>query len=171
MSKPPIHPEIDLSLCMLKDRAALAHALKVEKGSPTKKTLQRYHSSSTKLNHRIKNHPKPSFDSKLPINQRIEEIKTTVQQNQVTIICGETGSGKSTQIPKICLELGYGTAGLIGQTQPRRIAASLDSAGGRKGPRTCPGYDPADLPALGGVGRPGDTRLFRAGAKGPQTTS
>jgi ATP-dependent helicase HrpA len=116
-------PEIDLSLCMLEDRAAIAHELKRGNGSPPKKTLLRYQSSKAKLSNRIKSHPKPSFDTKLPINQRIEEIKATIQQNQVIIICGETGSGKSTQIPKICLELGYGAAGLIGQTQPRRIAA------------------------------------------------
>ena len=52
-----------------------------------------------------------------------DEIKYAIQNNQVTIICGETGSGKTTQIPQICLELGRGVAGLIGHTQPRRLAA------------------------------------------------
>ena len=49
--------------------------------------------------------------------------KKAIAENQVTIICGETGSGKTTQLPKICLELGRGAAGLIGHTQPRRLAA------------------------------------------------
>src|SRR5206468_1442357 len=51
------------------------------------------------------------------------EIAKAVQDNQVVVICGETGSGKTTQLPKICLELGRGVAGMIGHTQPRRIAA------------------------------------------------
>ena len=123
MSSKQLNSDFDLSLCMLEDRAPLAHKLKTGKGSLSVKGLQRYKLSQAKLKKRIQNHPRPSFDTKLPINQRIDEIKSTIQENQVTIICGETGSGKSTQIPKICLELGYGAAGLIGQTQPRRIAA------------------------------------------------
>lgn len=63
------------------------------------------------------------FDPALPVNGRIEAIADTIAQNQVTIIAGATGSGKTTQIPKICLRLGLGTKGLIGHTQPRRIAA------------------------------------------------
>jgi hypothetical protein len=51
------------------------------------------------------------------------EIAEAIQKNQVVIVCGETGSGKTTQLPKICLELGRGAHGLIGHTQPRRIAA------------------------------------------------
>ncbi|MEN3069397.1 DUF3418 domain-containing protein [Uliginosibacterium sediminicola] len=67
--------------------------------------------------------PKPRFADDLPVNQRREEIAAAIRDNQVVIICGETGSGKTTQLPKICLELGRGVAGLIGHTQPRRIAA------------------------------------------------
>lgn len=67
--------------------------------------------------------PKPEFDADLPVIDRREEIATAIQENQVIILCGETGSGKTTQLPKICLELGRGVAGLIGHTQPRRIAA------------------------------------------------
>ncbi len=59
----------------------------------------------------------------LPINERLDEIIEIIQQNQVVIIAGETGSGKSTQLPKICLKMGRGQQGLIGHTQPRRIAA------------------------------------------------
>lgn len=64
-----------------------------------------------------------SFPESLPISQRYEEIAKTIRENQVVILAGETGSGKTTQLPKICLSLGYGETGLIGHTQPRRIAA------------------------------------------------
>ncbi len=64
-----------------------------------------------------------NFDQTLPINQRREEIAKTIAEHQVTILCGETGSGKTTQLPKICLTLGRGTEQKIGHTQPRRIAA------------------------------------------------
>ncbi|MEM7360409.1 MAG: ATP-dependent RNA helicase HrpA [Pseudomonadota bacterium] len=66
---------------------------------------------------------KISFPDQLPISQRREEIAELIKQHQVVIVAGETGSGKTTQIPKICLSLGYGDKGLIGHTQPRRIAA------------------------------------------------
>ncbi|HTP61097.1 MAG TPA: ATP-dependent RNA helicase HrpA [Burkholderiales bacterium] len=63
------------------------------------------------------------FDPALPICQKREEIVRAVAANPVVIVCGETGSGKTTQIPKILLDMGRGTAGMIGHTQPRRIAA------------------------------------------------
>ena len=53
----------------------------------------------------------------------IAEIAAAIRDNPVVIVCGETGSGKTTQLPKICLELGRGVQGMIGHTQPRRIAA------------------------------------------------
>lgn len=59
----------------------------------------------------------------LPVSDRKEEIKKAISTHQVVVIAGETGSGKTTQLPKICLELGYGAQGLIGHTQPRRLAA------------------------------------------------
>ena len=59
----------------------------------------------------------------LPVSERKDEIAEAISNNQVVIIAGETGSGKTTQIPKICLELGRGIGGLIGHTQPRRLAA------------------------------------------------
>ncbi len=67
--------------------------------------------------------PTPAFDQKLPILEHREAIAETIRTHQVTVICGETGSGKTTQIPQICLSLGLGEAGMIGHTQPRRIAA------------------------------------------------
>ena len=67
--------------------------------------------------------PKPSFKADLPVIERRADIAKAIQANQVIILSGETGSGKTTQLPKICLELGRGVHGLIGHTQPRRIAA------------------------------------------------
>lgn len=67
--------------------------------------------------------PRPTFPPDLPIVQRKDEIAALIRDHQVVVVCGETGSGKSTQLPKICLELGRGTRGFIGHTQPRRIAA------------------------------------------------
>jgi ATP-dependent helicase HrpA len=72
--------------------------------------------------------PPITFPEALPVSGRRDEIARAIANNQVVIVCGETGSGKTTQLPKICLELGRGLgaggSGLIGHTQPRRIAAS-----------------------------------------------
>ncbi|MCK9195816.1 MAG: ATP-dependent RNA helicase HrpA [Syntrophales bacterium] len=67
--------------------------------------------------------PKTSYPVQLPITARKEEIVAAIRKHQVLIIAGETGSGKSTQIPKMCLDAGRGIRGLIGCTQPRRVAA------------------------------------------------
>jgi len=67
--------------------------------------------------------PPVSYPPELPVSQRKDEIAAAIRDNQVVIVAGETGSGKTTQLPKICLELGRGVTGQIGHTQPRRIAA------------------------------------------------
>ncbi len=67
--------------------------------------------------------PRIDYPEELPVSGRRDEISTALKAHQVIIVCGETGSGKTTQLPKICLEAGRGIAGLIGHTQPRRIAA------------------------------------------------
>ncbi|MFI3216239.1 MAG: ATP-dependent RNA helicase HrpA, partial [Methylococcales bacterium] len=59
----------------------------------------------------------------LPVTGKKDDIAELIKNNQVVIMCGETGSGKTTQLPKICLSIGRGAAGFIGHTQPRRIAA------------------------------------------------
>lgn len=64
-----------------------------------------------------------SYPAELPVSERREDLMAAIAANQVTIIAGETGSGKTTQIPKMCLELGLADNGLIGHTQPRRLAA------------------------------------------------
>jgi len=67
--------------------------------------------------------PEITYPETLPVSARREDIAEAIENNQVVIIAGETGSGKTTQIPKICLDLGRGRRGLIGHTQPRRLAA------------------------------------------------
>src|SRR6185436_1145967 len=67
--------------------------------------------------------PRVTFPDELPISAKRSDIAEAIRSHQVLIVCGETGSGKTTQLPKICLELGRGVQGMIGHTQPRRIAA------------------------------------------------
>ncbi|MGW2563170.1 ATP-dependent RNA helicase HrpA [Streptomyces sp. NPDC001514] len=67
--------------------------------------------------------PEVTYPEQLPVSQKRDEILAAIRDHQVVIVAGETGSGKTTQIPKICLELGRGVRGMIGHTQPRRIAA------------------------------------------------
>src|SRR5690349_12420848 len=69
------------------------------------------------------NVPAVSYPEQLPVSQKRDEILAAICDHQVVIIAGETGSGKTTQLPKICLELGRGVRGVIGHTQPRRLAA------------------------------------------------
>ncbi|KFG72223.1 ATP-dependent RNA helicase HrpA [Streptomyces mutabilis] len=67
--------------------------------------------------------PAVTYPEQLPVSQKKDEIAAAIRDHQVVIVAGETGSGKTTQIPKICVELGRGVRGMIGHTQPRRIAA------------------------------------------------
>ncbi len=67
--------------------------------------------------------PAVEIDTSLPIAEKADEVSMALASHQVVVVCGETGSGKSTQLPKICLRAGYGVRGFIGHTQPRRIAA------------------------------------------------
>ena len=77
---------------------------------------------------RLAARPAIAYDDELPVSARRGEIAEAIRKHQVVIVCGETGSGKTTQLPKICLELGRGAHGLIGHTQPRRIAARATAA-------------------------------------------
>ncbi|WP_107860708.1 ATP-dependent RNA helicase HrpA [Neisseria weaveri] len=114
----------DFTQTLSRDRHFLQNAFKTPKRfggiEAVQKKYQKSHDAFLKRQAAL---PKPQYDGTLPVHERLDDIKTTIQNNQVTIICGETGSGKTTQLPKICLELGRGTAGLIGHTQPRRLAA------------------------------------------------
>ena len=117
-------PSPDFSQTLSKDRHFLRSAFKnPNKYGGLSKVEEKYRKSHEIFLKRLAALPKPEFDNTLPVHEKLEEIKKAVAENQVTIICGETGSGKTTQLPKICLELGRGAAGLIGHTQPRRLAA------------------------------------------------
>ena len=76
-----------------------------------------------KLQLRQETLPHISYPQELPISARRNDIRDALLHHQVVIVAGETGSGKTTQLPKLCMELGWGTRGIIGHTQPRRIAA------------------------------------------------
>ncbi|MCP2041917.1 ATP-dependent helicase HrpA [Neisseria sp. HSC-16F19] len=118
------HPTPDLSQTLARDRHFLTQAFKNPKRfGGSEAVQQKYAKSHETWLKRQAALPRPQYDGTLPVHARLDDIKAAIAGNQVTIICGETGSGKTTQLPKICLELGRGTAGLVGHTQPRRLAA------------------------------------------------
>ncbi|MCX4779432.1 ATP-dependent RNA helicase HrpA [Streptomyces sp. NBC_01264] len=79
--------------------------------------------AAVRLAGRASRKPEVTYPENLPVSQKKDEIAEAIRDHQVVIVAGETGSGKTTQIPKICMELGRGVRGMIGHTQPRRIAA------------------------------------------------
>lgn len=83
---------------------------------------ERVESSVARVQTRMRQVPKIEYPD-LPVSDKRAEILQAILSHQVVIVCGETGSGKTTQLPKICLEAGRGMKGMIGHTQPRRIAA------------------------------------------------
>jgi len=85
--------------------------------------VARFQASVAKVEARRQSVPVMRYDDSLPIAAKRDEIKAALEKHQVLVIAGETGSGKTTQLPKICLEIGRGVHGLIGHTQPRRLAA------------------------------------------------
>ncbi len=113
--------------CLIQDRHWLrtrrADAAREPAGGRARHWQQRLERSRLRLTERRAALPVPAFAGTLPVEEAREEIARTIAAHPVTIICGETGSGKTTQIPKICLTLGRGAAGMIACTQPRRIAA------------------------------------------------
>ncbi len=80
-------------------------------------------SARARQTQRVESVPPIRYPEDLPVSQRKDDIADAIRDHQVVVVAGETGSGKTTQIPKICLELGRGVRGLVGHTQPRRIAA------------------------------------------------
>ncbi|OAI10288.1 ATP-dependent helicase [Methylomonas lenta] len=121
----------NLNHCMHIDRHALKRQLDrlrsdAGKGKDVAGALQqlagKIDRSSSRCNQRRASVPVINYPD-LPVSGKKDDIAELIKNNQVTIVCGETGSGKTTQLPKICLEIGRGVTGLIGHTQPRRIAA------------------------------------------------
>ena len=120
----------DFPDCLAADQARLRqlaresrHAFGEKKAALMAEAEALLASSRSAVAARVARLPRPDFPEDLPVNGRRDEIAALIAAHQVVIVCGETGSGKTTQLPKICLALGRGTRGLIGHTQPRRIAA------------------------------------------------
>ena len=125
-------PHSDLKQCLLADCKVLAKRLRglnhrKKNGQPFDQGLSRLiddlERSKQIVNKRKASPEKITYPAELPVSQRLHEIQELISKHQVIVLCGETGSGKSTQLPKICLSLGLGVFGRIGHTQPRRIAA------------------------------------------------
>ncbi|WP_122429725.1 ATP-dependent RNA helicase HrpA [Pseudomonas viridiflava] len=125
-------PSIDqllknLDQAMIGDRHRLRRQLHELRKKPDEAKLAqwvaRVQASCAQVTSRRESVPTVRYDDNLPIAAKRDEIKDALLKHQVLIIAGETGSGKTTQLPKICLEIGRGQHGLIGHTQPRRIAA------------------------------------------------
>lgn len=115
-----------INRCMIRDRYQLRgqlHRLKRNDQDGWDKLRKRIEQSTALAEKRQQNIPEIKYDPALPVVDRKADIKKAILENQVIVIAGETGSGKTTQLPKICLEAGRGVHGLIGHTQPRRLAA------------------------------------------------
>ncbi|TFH73156.1 ATP-dependent RNA helicase HrpA [Gammaproteobacteria bacterium LSUCC0112] len=116
--------------CLLKDQQRFfrdlmrLRTLPIEQRVPeSQKLMARVERSEETVKKRASSIPAIAYPESLPISEKRVEIANAIRNHQIVVIAGETGSGKTTQIPKICLELGLGVRGLIGHTQPRRLAA------------------------------------------------
>lgn len=132
MHPPSEHLLPRLADCLIRDRAVLQRKLAAldrydKLGHDTAhhySQIERFiEQSIQRVEARRAQLPRLVFDEALPINQRQSDLKEALAAHPVIIVCGETGSGKTTQLPKLCLALGRGVYGLIGHTQPRRLAA------------------------------------------------
>ncbi len=117
---------------MLRDRPTLDKRLRglarrVKEGKPVDRGLGEVEQALARSREQVaRRAARPvtlNYPAELPVVERREDILTALENHQVVVVAGETGSGKTTQLPKICLELGLGRRGLIGHTQPRRLAA------------------------------------------------
>ncbi len=135
IDRPPMAATVptkaDLATCLLRDRHRLRQRLKALAAAASQPAaaalveLSQAISRSQALveQRRLLRPPTIDYPPELPVSARREEIAALIEQHQVVVLCGATGSGKSTQLPKLCLDLGRGLFGRIGHTQPRRIAA------------------------------------------------
>jgi ATP-dependent helicase HrpA len=124
--------EHSISLAMQADQFSLRKMMRAVKdsekaGKPFDRLLEKLQGllqkSLQRREQRAVWQPRLNWDEELPVVARKQEIIDTIRDHQVIVLCGETGSGKSTQLPKILIEMGRGLSGVIGHTQPRRIAA------------------------------------------------
>ena len=118
--------------CLLRDRFALRRLLqtirrRLQQHQPSDQLIRKFHQqlqrSLTLVEQRKSSQPAIEYSESLPVSQNAERIITAIRDHQVLIVAGETGSGKSTQLPKMCLAAGRGVFGRIAHTQPRRLAA------------------------------------------------
>ncbi|NVJ66632.1 MAG: ATP-dependent RNA helicase HrpA [Gammaproteobacteria bacterium] len=126
--------QAELKKCLLQDQFGLKKLASVieqrlKQKLPSEKLIQKLQtrlqqSQEIKLKRQAIAQQPIKYDDALPISQKRHEIAELIKSNQVVVVAGETGSGKTTQLPKICLELGLGVEGRIGHTQPRRVAAT-----------------------------------------------
>ncbi len=134
MSQPLTPTDIldNLHLCLVRDRHYLRQRCQKwqqleHKGQPADKLANAAHSvferSRAAYDSRAATIPAIKLNEELPVSERADDIRAAITEHQVVVIAGETGSGKTTQLPKLCLEAGLGRAGQIGHTQPRRLAA------------------------------------------------
>ncbi|HHJ18881.1 MAG TPA: ATP-dependent RNA helicase HrpA [Gammaproteobacteria bacterium] len=117
----------ELKSCMAADFFRLSRRLNQLGKNPAADKLlslqQAIEASQQRRAQRSQQQPDLNYPEDLPVSGKRAEIAEAIRQHQVILVCGETGSGKTTQLPKICLEAGRGIDGLIGHTQPRRLAA------------------------------------------------
>lgn len=119
-TSPKLSNRISLDGALRSDR----HRLKKIRHKISDEEYYRQLSSSIETRRSRENlKPNIQYDADLPISDHRDDLIAKIQQHQVLVVCGETGSGKSTQLPKLCLEAGFGRDGMIGHTQPRRLAA------------------------------------------------
>ena len=119
-----------IDLCQGKDRHGFIRRLTRlgDKAGDLSKLEQAIDLSISQRQRRAEAAPVLNYPEDLPVSERRHEIAKAITNHQIVVVCGETGSGKTTQLPKICLEVGRGVDGLIGHTQPRRLAARAVAA-------------------------------------------
>jgi ATP-dependent helicase HrpA len=127
------HLALGLKDCLTTDRYRVSRRLRqlrddLDRGRKIPEAeIDRLYQAVTECRERAAKHvarlPQTSYPPELPVSQKREEIIAAIRDHQVVVVCGETGSGKTTQLPKICIDAGRGRTGLIGHTQPRRLAA------------------------------------------------
>jgi ATP-dependent helicase HrpA len=127
-SRPAPLPTFDDEAVLSRDRARLLRLLNAARQAPGDGGKRAAYESALALSRAARDQrdasaPVPTFDDGLPVAREAETLVELIRRHPVVVVAGETGSGKTTQLPKLCLAAGRGRAGLIGCTQPRRIAA------------------------------------------------